>query len=126
MLQSERVKVLRQKIAYNQSMVAEVLNTSREAYANYEIGRREPSLESLVTMSRLYHVNIEYLLGECALPYSLNDLDGNRLKLVEAAFQLDEAFIKILLTLIKYKTKDRAEITDGDELCHNIRCSEND
>ena len=126
MLQAERVKILRQKIAYNQTMVAEILNTTREAYSNYETGRREPSLEALVLMAKLYHVNIEYLIGECELPYSLNDLDGNRLKLVEAAFQLDDAFIKILLTLIKYKSKDHSEITDGDEPYHSIHCSESD
>ena len=126
MLQSERVKILRQKIAYNQSMVAEVLNTTREAYANYELGRREPSLEALVMMSKLYHVNIEYLLGECTLPYSLSDLDDNRLKLVEAAFQMDDDFINILLSIIKYKQQNCSEFTDGSEPFHNTHYSEID
>ena len=38
------------------------LNISREALSYYENGKREPSLELLVAMSKYYNVSINYLI----------------------------------------------------------------
>ena len=46
----------------NQQKVAIELNISREALSHYENGKREPSLDMLVKMSRYFNVSIDYLI----------------------------------------------------------------
>ncbi len=46
----------------NQLKVAMDLNISRESISYYENGKREPSLELLVQMSRYFNVSIDYLI----------------------------------------------------------------
>lgn len=46
----------------NQLKVAMDLNISRESISYYENGKREPSLELLVQMSKYFNVSIDYLI----------------------------------------------------------------
>ena len=46
----------------NQQKVAMDLNISREALSYYENGKREPSLQLLVQMSKYFNVSINYLI----------------------------------------------------------------
>jgi len=46
----------------NQQKVALDLNLSREALSHYENGKREPSLNTLVLMSKYFNVSINYLI----------------------------------------------------------------
>lgn len=56
------LKNIRRQRKLNQQKVAMDLNISREALSYYENGKREPSLELLVAMSRYYNVSINYLI----------------------------------------------------------------
>lgn len=60
---SQRLRYLRQCRNYRQKEVAFLLGLSRSAYALYEIGRRDPSLETLLRLADLYGVSLDYLLG---------------------------------------------------------------
>ena len=55
-------KNIRKQRKLNQQKVAMDLNISREALSYYETGKREPSLELLVAMSRYFNVSINYLI----------------------------------------------------------------
>ena len=46
----------------NQQKVAYDLHISREALSYYENGKREPSLQLLVSMSKYFNVSINYLI----------------------------------------------------------------
>lgn len=46
----------------NQLKIAMDLNISRESISYYENGKREPSLELLVQMSKYFNVSIDYLI----------------------------------------------------------------
>ena len=46
----------------NQQKVALDLHISREALSHYETGKREPSLNLLLQMSKYFGVSIEYLI----------------------------------------------------------------
>ena len=46
----------------NQQKVALDLNLSREALSHYENGKREPSLNTLLLMSKYFNVSINYLI----------------------------------------------------------------
>lgn len=56
------LKTIRKKRKLNQQKVALDLNISREALSYYENGKREPSLQLLVQMSKYFNVSINYLI----------------------------------------------------------------
>ena len=56
------LKEIRKKKNLNQQKVALDLNISREALSHYENGKREPSLNMLVAMSKYFNVSIDYLI----------------------------------------------------------------
>ncbi len=58
-----RLKQLRIENNLRQSDVAKVLKVTPEAYSMWETGVRQPSLAGLITLSSLYGVTLEYLVG---------------------------------------------------------------
>lgn len=59
----ERITRLRKEKQLTQSQVAAILQVSSKAISHYENDTREPSLATLVQMSELFRVDIDYLLG---------------------------------------------------------------
>ena len=47
---------------YTQTQIAERLNISRQAYSNYETGKRIPDLDILIRIADIYHVTLEELI----------------------------------------------------------------
>ena len=43
--------------------VADYLLLSRSTYTYYELGKRQPSLQTLSRLAELFHVSTDYLLG---------------------------------------------------------------
>lgn len=58
-----KLKELRENHNLTQQQVAEAINKSMQAYSHYELGRREPDIETLKKLSDLYNVSVDYLLG---------------------------------------------------------------
>ena len=56
------LKKIRKSKNLNQQKVAFDLHISREALSYYENGKREPSLQLLVSMSKYFNVSIDYLI----------------------------------------------------------------
>ena len=56
------LKEIRKKKNLNQLKVALDLSISREALSLYENGKRNPSLEMLLTFSNYFNVSINYLI----------------------------------------------------------------
>ena len=57
-----RIAALRRAAGMSQGELARKLQVSPSAVGLYEQGRREPSAETLVALSRLFHVTLDYLL----------------------------------------------------------------
>ena len=57
-----RIAALRRAAGWNQAELAQRLQISPSAVGMYEQGRREPSAEMLVQLSRVLGVNVDYLL----------------------------------------------------------------
>lgn len=55
---------LRQSKGLSQKDLADYLNISREAYSNYERATREPNLETICKLSKLYGINVSELVNE--------------------------------------------------------------
>lgn len=58
----ERICLLRQRQGWSQAELAKKLSISPSTVGMYEQGRREPSLASVVQMSRAFGVSADYLL----------------------------------------------------------------
>jgi len=56
------LKLIRKTRNLNQQKVALDLNISRESLSYYENGKREPSLQLLVDMSKYFNVSIDFLI----------------------------------------------------------------
>ena len=57
-----RIAALRREAGMNQSQLAGLLGVSPSAVGMYEQGRREPSAQMLVELSRIFHVSVDYIL----------------------------------------------------------------
>lgn len=59
---SNRIRMLRQAHNLRQEDLARLLCVSKSTVGMYEQGRREPGLDSLVTLSRFFGVSLDYLV----------------------------------------------------------------
>ena len=66
------LKELRKESNLSQKQIAEKLCISQQTYSDYENGKTEPTIETLITIKNFFNVTIEYLLG-------LEDEYGNAL-----------------------------------------------
>lgn len=65
---------LREERSLTQFEVAERINVSRQAVSKWERGTSIPSMDSLLSLSKLYGVSIDYLIDEaCSTTESLGD-----------------------------------------------------
>lgn len=56
------LKKIRKQKKLNQQKVAFDLHISRESLSYYENGKREPSLDLLISMSKYFNVSINFLI----------------------------------------------------------------
>ena len=60
---STQIKTLRRKKGWSQAELAERLHISPSAVGMYEQGRREPSIDTLIALSKEFDVTIDYLVA---------------------------------------------------------------
>lgn len=59
---AENLRRLRNDHNYTQTQIGDKLNISRQAYSNYETGKRIPDLDILFRIADIYHVTLEQLI----------------------------------------------------------------
>lgn len=59
----ERIRTLREERRYQQKEIAERLGVLPQAFSNYENGKREPDLLTVLKLAKLFDVTVDYLLG---------------------------------------------------------------
>lgn len=67
------LKELRNEKKQTQTELAEILHVSQKTYSNYENGKRQPNIETLIDMANYFRVSIDYLVGR----YELSKEDNN-------------------------------------------------
>ena len=60
----DKLLSLRKQQGLTQLELAEALHISRQAISKWETGEAEPSLENLKSLSQIYHISLDELLGE--------------------------------------------------------------
>ena len=68
---------LRKAYNYTQQQIGDKLNISRQAYSNYERGKRIPDIGMLIRLADIYGVSLEQLLTQtCTKDGVLNESHG--------------------------------------------------
>lgn len=57
------LKEFRELNGYTQAEIAYILQTRQEQYSKYELGKREIPVHHLITLSMIYNVSTDMLLG---------------------------------------------------------------
>lgn len=60
----ENLRTIREDRGYTQKQIAEVLETTRQYYSDYENGKRDIPIRIYITLSKFYGVSIDYLAGQ--------------------------------------------------------------
>ena len=58
-----RLRDLREDRDFTQKQVAEYLHIKQNTYCQYESGRRQIPIETLVALAKYYKVSTDYILG---------------------------------------------------------------
>lgn len=61
---ADKLTMLRRSRGYSQEALAEKLEVSRQAVSKWETGQSEPEIASLLAISRLFQVTVDYLIRE--------------------------------------------------------------
>lgn len=59
----KNLRKYREEFGYTQAEIAHILQTRQEQYSKYELGKREIPVHHLITLSMLYDVSTDDLLG---------------------------------------------------------------
>ena len=63
-MNGDLLRLLRKQKGMTMEETAKTVGISRQALSNYERGEREPSLKILITLSNLYQVSLDELVGK--------------------------------------------------------------
>ncbi len=70
----KRLRNLRLKKGYKQSQLGDILNISASAVGMYERGQRQPSVDLILKLSKVFSVSADYLLGTAKSPASVEEI----------------------------------------------------
>jgi transcriptional regulator with XRE-family HTH domain len=104
----ERIKNLIKEKKWHQAELAEKISADARQISRYEKGKINPSVETLVRISQVFGVSIDYLLVENApkKPFQLDDKE--LLKYLEDIQNLEEENRRCIFHIIdSFKTKKR-------------------
>lgn len=75
----ERLQQQRILLKLSQKEVAVRIGTSPSVVSNYEVNKRVPSVEVLISLADLYHCSVDYLLGrEKTIPLDVSMLNDKQ------------------------------------------------
>lgn len=83
-----RLKEIRTKAGLTQRQVADYIGCAPSVYSRYETGEREPSIDTLIQLSRYLNVTIDYMIGN--KPPSDDGLTDYEIALISAARAADD------------------------------------
>ena len=79
----ERLKELRKARKINQQTLSKYLNYGYTAVANYESGRNQPSIDTLIQIAEFFNVTVDYLIGNSDTPSAVERLSNKEFLLLE-------------------------------------------
>lgn len=87
----DRLKELREDRGLTQDEMADILKVSRSQMSNYETGKYEPSIDTLIFLADFFNVSLDYLLGRTKRIYNIS-LKSNKDKLKKEMNELIDKY----------------------------------
>lgn len=125
---AERLKITRKKCKLTQKEVAKALDITEGAYCSYEKGKREPNLEKLVKLAKLFDVSTDFLLNvnKYNKDAELNQIEKDLLTIFKNLNDQGQEYIMQTIDMAKDKylienstsnqaKKDKEDIVDSND-----------
>jgi transcriptional regulator with XRE-family HTH domain len=100
-----RLTKLRKEVGLTQQQLADKLYISRDTYAQYEIGRRNPDYETLTKIADYFHVSTDYFLGRTDVRSAIQSASVSEKEVDDAALaaakELGSVDVKVLRKIVK-------------------------
>lgn len=90
----DKLVQLRKRNGMSQLELAEALDVSRQAISKWELGTAIPTLDNLVSISKLYGVSVDYLVND----EITSDFDTPAVKVAQAYYKL--SYKRIMLRVV--------------------------
>lgn len=106
---SEKLTALRKREGISQQELAERTGLTRSAIGMYEIGKREPDLETLTQLADYYQVDMDTLTGRREVPHeALREVlsEGGMHLLMDADAKLSTEHLEEIIEFIKAKQRE--------------------
>ena len=85
----EKIKSLRTRRNLTQKQLADMAGVAVSAISSYESGNRYPSYDVLISLSRIFHVSTDYLLGlEKKKTIDVSDLNEQEITIISQMIDL--------------------------------------
>ena len=106
----KRLKALRRESDITQPDLAKVLGVSKGAVGHWEAGSREPSLDMVSKIAKLFKVSVDYLMGVSGFRQEEEAIDYLLIKLRESGLvrpndTIDKKTVDTLIEYISVLTK---------------------
>ncbi len=84
------LKEFRQRLNLSQAELSKRLNIPTTTLFNYELGKCEPSIETLIKMADFYNVTLDELVGRESETINLKYLSDNESYLIKKILKMNE------------------------------------
>ena len=92
---------LRKTRGLTQSEIADKIGVSPSAYAMYERGEREPSIDKLIALADTLHVDLNVLFGRESIAKNVLNINNDEIELINSFRKYDKKEQQFILRLIK-------------------------
>ena len=96
----KKLRMLREKFGYTQQHMANILNVDRSTYSYYETEKTSPDIATLITLSNVFCVGIEELLGQENSSFIYN-LSGDEKQFIAFYRAISPTTKSVVLQLMK-------------------------
>ena len=79
-----RIAELRKEKHLTQTALALKLNVTQNMISFYESGKNEPSISTLIEMSKIFGVSVDYIIGNSSVPYRADNIITDKSNSLEA------------------------------------------
>lgn len=84
------LKKYRNELNATQEEIAKKLNIQKQTYQNYELGKREPSIDMLIKIADLFHTSVDNLIRDNVNEIKINEHPKLSNELINKLQQLNE------------------------------------
>ena len=121
-----RLKSLRESRSLTQNDLATYLHIARTTITAYENDTNQPDFDTLINISNIFNVSLDYLLGRTNQKYNSSLLDESTNLLLEKIDLLDENTKNTILKIILLNETNRNLLLQMSELLSTYKILKDD